>query len=236
MAAFASAGRQLLQEVERELGWMYETLHTDGKTKGRIEYTVWSQIYTCPECAGEVNFVEEALDAETKRVRDAFPCPHCRAELTKQRMERLFVSKVDPATGCSLQTPKRAPAIIVYAVGKARYEKVPDQHWNGVFRGNCWRDRCGGEWPREWGRKAQRHTMKTCLVVDDLSVIRKVARRILEGLEFQIVEAEDGEKALEACKSQLPDAVLLDWNMPVMDGYDFLAQLAPDAGAAIDPR
>ncbi len=133
VAAFAAAGRQLLQEVERELGWMYETLHADGKTKGRIEYTVWSQIYTCPECAGEVNFFEEALDAETKRVRDAFPCPHCRAELTKQRMERLFVSRVDPATGCSLQTPKRAPAIIVYAVGKARYEKVPDQHDLGLL-------------------------------------------------------------------------------------------------------
>jgi two-component system chemotaxis response regulator CheY len=56
--------------------------------------------------------------------------------------------------------------------------------------------------------------MRTCLVVDDSSVIRKVARRILEGLDFQILEAEDGEKALEACKRGLPDAVLLDWNMP----------------------
>ena len=55
--------------------------------------------------------------------------------------------------------------------------------------------------------------MKTCLVVDDSSVIRKVARRILEGLEFQIVEAEDGEQALEACRRQLPEAILLDWNM-----------------------
>ena len=67
--------------------------------------------------------------------------------------------------------------------------------------------------------------MKTCLVVDDSSVIRKVARRILEGLEFEITEAEDGEKALEMCKHTLPDAVLLDWNMPVMDGYEFLRNL-----------
>jgi two-component system chemotaxis response regulator CheY len=67
--------------------------------------------------------------------------------------------------------------------------------------------------------------MKTCLVVDDSSVIRKVARRILEGLEFEITEAENGEKALEACRSGFPDAVLLDWNMPVMDGYDFLRNL-----------
>ena len=67
--------------------------------------------------------------------------------------------------------------------------------------------------------------MKTCLVVDDSSVIRKVARRILEGLDFQIVEAEDGEKALEICKRGLPEAILLDWNMPVMDGYEFLGNL-----------
>jgi two-component system chemotaxis response regulator CheY len=63
------------------------------------------------------------------------------------------------------------------------------------------------------------------LVVDDSSVIRKVARRILEGLDFQIMEAENGEEAIETCKRQLPDAILLDWNMPKMDGYDFLRVL-----------
>jgi two-component system, chemotaxis family, chemotaxis protein CheY len=67
--------------------------------------------------------------------------------------------------------------------------------------------------------------MKTCLVVDDSSVIRKVARRILEGLEFQITEAEDGGGAIEACRNQLPDAILLDWNTPKMDGYEFLRVL-----------
>src|SRR5207302_1913000 len=67
--------------------------------------------------------------------------------------------------------------------------------------------------------------MKTCLVVDDSSVVRKIARQILEGLNFRIVEAEDGEKALQACKRSLPDAILLDWNMPVMDGYEFLGHL-----------
>jgi two-component system chemotaxis response regulator CheY len=74
--------------------------------------------------------------------------------------------------------------------------------------------------PEQRGR-----AMKTCLVVDDSSVIRKVARRILEGLEFEIVEAEDGEQALEACRRQLPEAILLDWNMPKMDGYEFLRSL-----------
>ncbi|HTJ01280.1 MAG TPA: response regulator [Methylovirgula sp.] len=67
--------------------------------------------------------------------------------------------------------------------------------------------------------------MKQVLVVDDSTVIRKVAKRILEGLNFQTLEAEDGEKALNACTSLMPDAILLDWNMPVMDGFEFLREL-----------
>ncbi len=124
--AFEKAGKQLLKDVEQELGWMYETTHTDGKTKGRIEFTVWSQIYSCPECAGEINFTDEALDDETKRVKSSFPCPHCGTELTKQRMERLFVATVDKATGKTIQAPKRQPALITYVVGAKRYEKTPD--------------------------------------------------------------------------------------------------------------
>jgi two-component system, chemotaxis family, chemotaxis protein CheY len=67
--------------------------------------------------------------------------------------------------------------------------------------------------------------MKTCLVVDDSSVVRKIARRILEEMDFEITEAEDGAQALEVCKNTMPTAVLLDWNMPVMDGYEFLGRL-----------
>ena len=72
--------------------------------------------------------------------------------------------------------------------------------------------------------------MKTCLIVDDSSVIRKVARRILEGLDFAVTEAEDGEDALRNCGRMLPDAVLLDWNMPRMDGFEFLHALRRMAG------
>ena len=72
--------------------------------------------------------------------------------------------------------------------------------------------------------------MKTCLVVDDSRVIRKVARRILEDLSFRFEEAGDGSEALSFCRSSMPDAILLDWNMPVMNGIDFLRHLRADPG------
>lgn len=72
--------------------------------------------------------------------------------------------------------------------------------------------------------------MKTCLVVDDSRVIRKVARRILEDLGFEIAEAADGMEALAWCRAAMPDAILLDWNMPVMGGLDFLRKLRAEPG------
>ena len=66
---------------------------------------------------------------------------------------------------------------------------------------------------------------RTCLIVDDSRIIRKVARRIVEGLGFEVDEAADGAEALAWCTSALPDVVLLDWNMPVMDGLTFLKRL-----------
>jgi len=70
----------------------------------------------------------------------------------------------------------------------------------------------------------------TFLVVDDSSVVRKVARRILERHGFTVREAEDGQKALDACRAEMPRAVLLDRNMPVMDGIGFLRALRAEYG------
>jgi hypothetical protein len=123
---FAREAQRILDEVEAELGWMYQTLHSDGKTKGRIEFTVWSEVFTCPDCSGEVVFFDEALDPETKRVRDDFPCPHCQMQLTKTRMDRFYGAVFDPATGTTRQVPRRRPVLIQYAADGRRYEKRPD--------------------------------------------------------------------------------------------------------------
>ena len=125
VAKFSEVAGRLLGEVEAEVGWMYETLHTDGKTKGRINYTVWSEVFSCPECAGEVVFLDEALDQQTKKTRSEFPCPHCSAELTKDNLERFFEALADPASGEPWKRIRFRPALINYSVGKERYEKEP---------------------------------------------------------------------------------------------------------------
>lgn len=72
--------------------------------------------------------------------------------------------------------------------------------------------------------------MKSCLVVDDSTVVRRVARRILEDMDYIIDEAEDGQEAFDKCRKEMPDAILLDWNMPIMSGLDFLKKLRSFVG------
>lgn len=124
---FETTVGRLLAELMEEVGWMYETVHTDGKTMGQISFTVWSEVFACPECATDVVFSQEALDPDSKRMLDSFPCPSCQVELTRRILEPLYVTEIDPALGEPVKRPKRTPVLIEYTVGRKRYEKVPDQ-------------------------------------------------------------------------------------------------------------
>jgi two-component system chemotaxis response regulator CheY len=77
--------------------------------------------------------------------------------------------------------------------------------------------------------------MKTCLIVDDCRVVRKVASRIVGDLGFAVTEAAEGAEALDMCRKAMPDAVILDWNMPVMNGIDFVKALRREEGGK-EPR
>ncbi len=127
LVAFEAEAKRVLREVNEELGWMYETRHSDGR-KGRVEYTVWSEVFSCHECAGEVVFVTEALDKESKHVRDDFPCPSCDARLTKRLLERRYVIEQDHDAGRTVKTPKRIPVLLVYKVGEDTFSKEPDDN------------------------------------------------------------------------------------------------------------
>ena len=152
LAEFTRAARRILDEVEAEIGWMYRTRHSDGRS-GRINYTVWSEVFACGACGGEVVFLEEALDPVTKRVAAVFPCPHCRVDLSKGRgsggdeeeeapeggsptrgrkaseavrVQRLFEHTLDPVDGSPWKRARFRPVLINYTVGGEKFEKKPD--------------------------------------------------------------------------------------------------------------
>lgn len=128
VSAFEKGAEALLKNVEDDLNWMYETLHSDGTTKGHIRFTVWSENFACPECGNELVFHHEALDQKSNKIRDVFPCPKCNVELTKNTLQRVMETQADPATGEPWQRVKFTPVIIDYSVGKRRFSKTPDKH------------------------------------------------------------------------------------------------------------
>ena len=123
---FATKVKRLLDEMEVAIGWMYKTLHTDGKTKGRINYTVWSEVLTCRECSKDLIFVKEAIDLRNRTIRKLISCPSCRATASKQQMDLKFESFLDISKATIERRPKRVPLIINYNVGKKRHEKHID--------------------------------------------------------------------------------------------------------------
>lgn len=125
--AFEREAKRILKEVEDECGWMYETLHADGKTKGKINYTVWSDVFVCPECTREIIFWEAAVDKKAGMVKDEFPCPHCKANLTKRKMDRAWVTRFDKAINQAIRQAKQVPVHINYTVDGKRAEKAPDK-------------------------------------------------------------------------------------------------------------
>lgn len=132
--AFEREAKRILAEVEQECGWMYETWHGQG-VRGKINYTVWSDVFLCPSCGTEMVFWDVAVDHEKGAVRDEWRCPACQALLSKsprresraQRVERAFETRYDRALGQSVRMAKQVPVLINYSVGKKRYEKRPDE-------------------------------------------------------------------------------------------------------------
>ena len=149
VVAFKREAKRILEEVEAECGWMYRTFHASTKdtkaheeeirkvvvgetscpswiTLGTINYTVWSDVFVCPECTREVVFWEAAVDKSAGKVHDEFPCPHCGARLSKRTMQRAWVTRYDRAIQKTIRQAKQVPVLINYSTGKERFEKTPD--------------------------------------------------------------------------------------------------------------
>ncbi|MBD2526578.1 DNA methyltransferase [Nostoc sp. FACHB-133] len=149
---FEKEAKLILAEVEKECGWMYLTLHNPNPEQigrgvsllkesnnlqvdiqnsrlsfGKINYTVWSDVFTCPECADEVVFWEVAIDKAAGKVLDDFPCPQCNAQLKKRNMERTWITRFDSVINQNVKQAKQVPVLIIYNLGNKRFEKIPDK-------------------------------------------------------------------------------------------------------------
>ena len=123
---FEKSAKSILLKIESDFGWMYDTAHSDGKKSGKINFMVWSEVFSCPECASDIIFTDVALDDETAEVSKVFYCSSCNAELTKRALDRKFESYLDPLTGETLRRLQFKPVLINYRVGRNEYEKAPD--------------------------------------------------------------------------------------------------------------
>lgn len=121
---FEKAAKKLLADLRREIGWMYAS------GAQRMEYMVWSEVFTCPECTGTINFHRDAKGDDEGRVSAEFPCPSCGAELNKDRLERVFESTADPATGEIWRRVRFEPVLVSVATPNGRVERdlTPDDH------------------------------------------------------------------------------------------------------------
>lgn len=132
---FKSEAKRILEEVEEECGWMYETDHYNTRSssheylgKGKINYTVWSDVFLCPYCGGEIVFWDASVDKENGKVLKNFECPSCSAEINKNECARSWMTFYDKALGKDVTQAKQVPVMINYSYDGKRYEKTPDEN------------------------------------------------------------------------------------------------------------
>ncbi|CAE6773212.1 DNA methyltransferase [Paraburkholderia nemoris] len=138
-----------LNTVEKDIGWMFQTLHKPSEKDindamaaletvnnsrsgltasiGKINYVVWSDVFICRECVGEIVFWEAAVDKESGQVSEPFDCPHCGASTAKRSLDRAWETKYDQLLGQSVRQAKQVPVHISYKVGRSKYGKSPDK-------------------------------------------------------------------------------------------------------------
>lgn len=133
VASLREKFESIIATVEKDLGWLYETNHTGasgisvfGGNKGRINFTIWSDVYICPNCGQEVVFWDEAVDLEKSKIHDKFKCPHCSAEIGKSNCERAIEIVYDSSIDKSVSMTKQVPVMINYTYCGKRYTKKPD--------------------------------------------------------------------------------------------------------------
>jgi DNA modification methylase len=134
VVAFEKEAKRILAEVEAECGWMYETTHTDSKTKGKINYTVWSDVYSCPQCSAVIIFYDHVFYNKNGKIiyQQSFKCPKCGVLCSKNaaknshenKLERIMETIQDKILDAPVKKQKKIPVRINYSIGTNRYEKL----------------------------------------------------------------------------------------------------------------
>lgn len=123
---FEKIAKILISEVISECEWLYSTKHVDG-SKGKIKYTIWSEVFCCPYCGIEFPYWEIAVDKKTGRMTEDLKCPNCNANVTKRDLKRVYVESLDPTIKKIVRLAKFVPVQINYSTHNKRYDKVPDK-------------------------------------------------------------------------------------------------------------
>lgn len=122
--AFLGWAKKTLAALEAEIGWMYRCDHAGQAGVGLVTEYVWSEVFSCPECGGEIDFMKHCC-ADDASPLDEFACPHCHAELSKSKLEKRNESFLDRYSGQEVSRPTRRLARIHYKVGKSSYVRTP---------------------------------------------------------------------------------------------------------------
>ena len=131
---FPEVAHRLMKKVRAECEWMYRTKHIEENPTllstdnyGEINYTVWSDVFICPNCGSEMVFWDVAVDYERGKVNERFNCPKCRGQFKKNNCQHAKIIKFDKTLEKPVELSKQVPVMINYSYLGKRYEKKPDR-------------------------------------------------------------------------------------------------------------
>jgi hypothetical protein len=124
---FVRLAKKLLDKFNSEYGWMYETRDTKTGATCPVDFTIWSEVFSCPHCAGELEFWDLAYDEESGTFADQPICHHCRAEVSKRDLIRLTTTYYDKAIKTTRTRQVLRPVKIRYQHQGTKKCKKPDK-------------------------------------------------------------------------------------------------------------